>query len=349
MLFDRRNLAAIMMIGAAILAAAPAFAGAPDFVGVWENRNEDSSGVARVIVTLSGPSHVQIRLFGRCPAGTCDWGFANGHNHSDDPDSSEVRSIAVDFPTAGALRRLTLRQGLHGSLRFELVTDYIKHGDQNDFITSGVLLLKAEEKPTAPPVAAAAPQGPPSPPIVPAAASAAEAPAAPPATLAARVENERCAPFILGDGYVAPPDSAKLNGWQLRHSHRTMLDFGEDGISAKQSLIVVKYYHFDEMCTVSREWVPGNRTAFRYWRSEGEIPRQPMKGLVCVDVQASKLKAALQDGDWSVTDGTRTLLRYGENKDDAEIAIAAIRTYHLKGMCTLPDDKKKIMQYWLAE
>jgi hypothetical protein len=337
-----------------LIGAAPAPAGAflddvlstdaqvDSYLGNWIDNQTDDSAIARLVVTAAGPSHVRIHLFGRCEPAECDWGTAIGRNHSAAPGSGDVRSIAAEFDTPGAHKRLTLRLGPGKSLRFEVVTDFDKPGDGHDFETSGLLTAAPEPvAQTPPPVAAAPPQAATS------VASTAVLPdavtAPPPAGVAAAVPEapatqEDCAPINLADLYVAPSD----RGWQLRDYDHVILNFRSDHQAALKAQEILSYYRFDEQCFVARPLA-----TMLYWRSAGEVPHTPMPHEDCSDVHPAAVKAAADGGDWKVLDGSSVLLDYGEDRAHAELAASTIRTYRLNRECFVARPSS-VMQYWLA-
>jgi hypothetical protein len=339
------------VLAACFLAVCPAVGGAflddvlstgprlEDFLGTWTDTQSDNSFIARVVVSGAGPNHVRIHLFGRCQAGECDWGSTVGRNHSDDPDSDDVRSIAAEFTSGTTHKRLTLRVGPGKSLRFELVTDFDNAADGHDYETSGTLALAPPmaQAPTTAPTAAAAPAAATA--AAPSVAPVISAPAALPVAAAETASaQEDCVPINLADLYVAPVES----GWQLRDYDHAILNFGADKSAALQAQAVVSYYRFDEQCFIARP-----HAKMLYWRSAGEFPHLPMPGADCRAVHPAAVKVAAEGEDWKVTDGQTILINYGDDRAGAEFAASTIRTYRLTRQCFVASPNE-VMQYWLA-
>ncbi|BAZ30145.1 hypothetical protein NIES4074_26010 [Cylindrospermum sp. NIES-4074] len=54
----------------------PAVAAPADFVGTWVNKNPETRGVTRLVITSAGGNNLKIQVFGQCQPTDCDWGTA---------------------------------------------------------------------------------------------------------------------------------------------------------------------------------------------------------------------------------------------------------------------------------
>jgi hypothetical protein len=68
-----------LMIAASSVAMAaavvnPAAAAPSDFVGTWVNKNANTSGITRLVVTSAGGNQLNIQVFGKCHPTDCEWG-----------------------------------------------------------------------------------------------------------------------------------------------------------------------------------------------------------------------------------------------------------------------------------
>ena len=314
--------------------------GASSFLGGWTGSDRDASGIARIEVTPAGATHVRIHLFGRCETGVCDWGTQVAHNHSTDPGSDDVRSISADFNTGFAQKRITLRPGPGGGLRFDVATEFTDNSGRHDYETSGSLALAATANP--PPAATASGNGEPV-----AAAPGAPAVGAPAVGAAASSEplaqsgglTEDCAVINPEDLFVAPSD----RGYKVSDYNHTILDFGANKLAAVKAERVLRYYHIDEQCFVVRP-----HPKMYYWRVTGQVPRAAMPGEDCTAVNPAKVRAAQTGNTWKVLNGDNALLDYGDDRAAAEQAVSVIRTYRLSRQCFVarPD---ATMQYWLTQ
>lgn len=300
------------------------------FLGSWMGSESDPSGIARLVVTQSGASHVKIHLFGRCKPTLCDWGAQLGRNHSADPGSDEVRSISADFNTGNAMRHLTLRPGPGGSLRFDVVTDFADNSGQHDYEASGTL--------SAAPVATAG-EGSPGAPLA-AAGAVLGAPGTSGEPVAQPGEAvEDCVAINPEDVYVAPSD----RGWKVNDFNHTILSFGVNKVAAVRAEQVLNYYHFDEQCFIARP-----NAKMIYWRTAGQLPHAAMPGADCIGILPAKVQAQQIGDAWKVVEGDNALLDYGDDQTAAGQAASVIRTYRLNRQCFVarPDTT---MVYWLSQ
>ncbi|OUL19968.1 hypothetical protein [Nostoc sp. 106C] len=70
-----------LMIAASTVALAtalvsPALAAPADFVGTWVNKDANTRGVTRLVITSAGTNKLNIQVFGKCHPTDCDWGTA---------------------------------------------------------------------------------------------------------------------------------------------------------------------------------------------------------------------------------------------------------------------------------
>lgn len=68
-----------LTIAAATLAltsafASPTLAAPADFIGTWVNKDANTRGITRLVITSAGGNKLNIRVFGQCHPTDCDWG-----------------------------------------------------------------------------------------------------------------------------------------------------------------------------------------------------------------------------------------------------------------------------------
>ncbi|QLE57362.1 hypothetical protein [Nostoc sp. TCL26-01] len=54
--------------------ATPSLAAPGDFVGTWVNKDGNTRGITRLVVTSAGGNKLNIQVFGKCHPTDCDWG-----------------------------------------------------------------------------------------------------------------------------------------------------------------------------------------------------------------------------------------------------------------------------------
>jgi hypothetical protein len=66
------------------------------FVGDWTTTNQQTQGIARLIVR-DVDGQLRVRAFGATPPSLCDWGEAPAAVFADGPDSSAPRAFTARF------------------------------------------------------------------------------------------------------------------------------------------------------------------------------------------------------------------------------------------------------------
>ena len=327
-----------------VLPVVPALADSADFLGVWRAPDGDPSGIARVVVSPGEGRRLTVHVFGACAAGACDWGASPARLYADGPDSQEIGSIAAEFDAGGAHRRLTFHLSVAHALRIDMQTDFAANAGRGDYATSTAVAYAGEWN-EAPRVATAAAPG--------------QAPvaAAPPESsgwfggsgligLGSRTPQgyqaaagEDCTPFNPAEVRASNTDGS----WRLGDFSHRLENFGSHHEDALRGQALLAYYHFDEECVVARD----SRTML-YWKRAGLVPKESLRGEVCVALDPAAVKAVQNDGGWSVASGLAVLLDFGDDKAGAERAASVIHTYKLNRQC-FAGPPKSGLQYWLAQ
>jgi hypothetical protein len=352
-----------LRVWAAALALAllplPALAESADFLGVWTATPGDAGGISRVVVSPGTGNRLEVHLYGRCKPQDCDWGRAPARLYAEGPDSKAIASIAAEFDTGFAHKQLVMRPSVGHALRIEIETDF-KDPAHLSYAINGAFAYAGDWN-EAPRVAEAAPApkpaAPPSPPPVenapvPASPAPEEKPASDSGGLLggfiglgpkvpegyAPAPGEDCQPFAPSQVRVSNGD----NAWRLGDFSHTLMSFlhHEDAVRGQTLLSV---YHFDEQCFVTRE----SRTMI-YWKRAGLVPKESLKGELCVAVDSAAIKAEEHGGSWTVGSSHAVLLDFGGDRAAAERAVSVIRTYRLNRQC-FAGPPHSGLQYWLAQ
>ena len=347
------------MLGLALaFAPLPALADTADFLGVWTPPPDDASQTSRVVVSPGTGDRLQVHLFGRCRPQACDWGTAPARLDFDGPDRKVLGLIVAEFDTVYGHERLAMRPAVGHALRIEIEFDFkddglsAKDNVLSSFVTTGAFAYAGNWN-EGPRVAANA-----------APSSVSASPGENKPVAVPYDEKSSDAGFLGGliglgpkvpDGYAPAPGEdcqpfaptqvrvSNTNGeWRLGDFSRTLSSFlhRED---AARGLALLNHYHFDEQCFVTHE----SKTML-YWKRAGVVPKESLKGELCVAVDPTAIKAEEHDGTWSVGTGMAALLDFGDDKAAAERAVSVIRTYHLAKQC-FAGPPRTGLQYWLAQ
>jgi len=330
--------ARIALLGA-VLCAAPARAEIAEFYGIWTNAMPDASGISRIVIAPGEGGRASIHLFGRCEPVACDWGTQQARTYADNPGSSEVHSLAAEFDTGGAHRRIVLHIGVGHALRFEEQTDFTDGSARSNYATVGGLAYAGDWDSATRVAAVTAPGAAPAPPQVTTGGSATDSsfvglgPAV--ASGYTPAAGEDCRPFNPDQVRVGVVDGQ----WRLGDFTTRLVSFGPRQAEARAAMAILGYYHLDEQCFVGR-------TTMVYWKRAGQIPSPGMKGDDCTALDPVAAKVIEADGNWRVVSGGTTLLEYND-KTDAQRALSVIQTYRLNRQCFFSRAESGA-QYWLA-
>jgi hypothetical protein len=361
-----RALAAGLAVGLGlVLAPLPAGAESADFLGVWAAPPGDGGGIVRVVVAPGTGDRLEVHVYGRCKPQDCDWGRAPARLYADGPQSKTVASIAAEFDTGFAHKRLVMRPSVGHALRIEVETDF-KDPSRTSYAVNASFTYAGDwneaprvaenlPKPPLPTPVTAVPAAPPPAPV-----ENTPMPAPPaPATEENSSDNGLFGGLIglgpkMPDGYApAPgedcqpyaPSQVRVSNtdseWRLGDFARTLMKFlhREDAV---RGLALLDTYHFDEQCVVAREHM-----TMVYWKRAGLVPKESLKGELCVALDPAAIKAEEHDGSWSVGSGMAALLDFGDDRAAAERAVSVIRTYRLNRQC-FAGPPRTGLQYWLA-
>ncbi len=276
------------------LAARSAQAETSDFLGVWASATPDQSGIARLVIAPGTGNRLDIHSYGLCQPRECDWGVHPARLYYGGPDTQEIVALAAEFDTGTAHKRMLLRPAVGHVLRIEMQTDFAD--GRTNYATSTSLAFTgdwneaqrvAAPAPVPPPaVAAAQPVESPPPPSKPSAESwfggsgfIGIGPRLPAGYVPAAGED--CTPFNPTQVRAANTDGS----WRLADFSHRLANFGPNHEAALRALAVLNVYHFDEECFVTRE-----TSTMRYWKRAGLVPKESVRGEVCIGLDPAAVK-----------------------------------------------------------
>ncbi|MGA7712279.1 MAG: hypothetical protein WCA81_10285 [Rhizomicrobium sp.] len=314
---------AVVLLGASLLTRA-AFANVSDFLGNWVNTDPGASGITRIIVTPMGDNQVRVHVYGQCQPTDCDWGVRPGHSYTENPGSTDVRSIAAEFNAGYSSKTIILRRAPGGDMRFEALTAFTDGSGRNDYDITGRLALDSNWG-------------------VPSGGSAGGGPG-----------GIHLSPGGFGIGLMGPEDCVALNpaavtatmtggSWRVVQGPTWILDYGSNRAAAQRAADVIRNYQFDQQCFVKR-----SNATMMYWKSGGHVPSGGMIGDDCMGFNPTSVSVSFAGGAWKVVDGARSLLDYGPDQSGANQALAVIRNNHLNRECFIVRPHAS-MSYWLAQ
>jgi hypothetical protein len=309
------------LIAFALMAAA-AHAEASDFIGNWRNPDPKPGGITRVAISPNGGNRVDVRAYGDCHPGECDWGLVQGSAYYANPKSDHVTVIVATFHFGFAHHQITFRKGAGGQLSFEMLTKLDDNSERHDYGVVGTL------KPTnwVGPIAQ----------VWQAQAALQTGWGGGVRGLPAPLPAENCtAVDTRGARAVADKGS-----WTVKAGGKVLIATGGDDKAALLAEAAFRYYRFDRRCTAGGPWKP-------YWRSASGFGTDRMGGIYCLAINPTTAHLVPSKNSWNIVDGPTTLVELGPFKPQAEAMLGLIRSRKLTGECFIgsPD----IMTFWVSE
>jgi len=144
----------------------------------------------------------------------------------------------------------------------------------------------------------------------------------------------------LGAEFVTTPDDCLAvdpknvqvrqvaGSWKIGEGNEWVLDFGSMQANAERAKDVIVNYGFDRICFVGRPHPP-----MMYFTVNGHAPSGAMAGEDAIAFDLSGVVAQQSSGSWVVTDGTSSLLDFGNSKANALHAVTIIKRYGFTHQC----------------
>ena len=124
------------------------------------------------------------------------------------------------------------------------------------------------------------------------------------------------------------------NMWKVGDGVRTLFAFDLDKVEAKNALAIIRHYKITRSCFVGRP-----RPSFHYMLAGDSSPQGPFKGESCRPFDPASTSVRQVKQGWTLSDGDRSLIDFGERKADADQALSIIRKYRFTHFCTMAAGK----------
>ncbi|MCG6138298.1 MAG: hypothetical protein MET45_27360 [Nostoc sp. LLA-1] len=86
----------------------PAMAAPADFIGTWVNRDSNTRGITRLVITSAGGNKLNIRVFGKCHPTDCDWGSKSLATYGTNVQDTDHKYASANYNKNFANSFLTL-------------------------------------------------------------------------------------------------------------------------------------------------------------------------------------------------------------------------------------------------
>ena len=107
-----------------------------------------------------------------------------------------------------------------------------------------------------------------------------------------------------------------------------MFDFGSNRDEARAAFRVIRHYRLNQSCFVGRP-----DPSLRYLLSNGKAPVGTLRGEDCIGFDPQRITVTQANGRWKIVDGDHWMFDFGNNRQEAEQALAVIRKYGFTQSC----------------
>jgi hypothetical protein len=134
---------------------------------------------------------------------------------------------------------------------------------------------------------------------------------------------------------------ARVQGeWTLTHGPDVLARFGTDGLRARDAQRLLLDARVTELALVGRSALP-------VFLSFGQAPRANALGFNNVHFRPQTLRAQQVNNSWCVTDGSSTLLEFGEDRAEAELVVKVLQHFGFDQFCPIGDPANGGMRVFL--
>ena len=124
------------------------------------------------------------------------------------------------------------------------------------------------------------------------------------------------------------------NIWKVGDKVHALFSFGVDKIEAENARDIIAHYRMNKSCFVGRP-----HASFHYMLVGDAAPAGPFKGEACRPFDPAAVSVGRFNNRWGLRDDKRTLVDFGDRKDDADRALAIIGKYGFTHLCVMAAGK----------
>lgn len=136
--------------------------------------------------------------------------------------------------------------------------------------------------------------------------------------------REDCVPFN--------PDRIRVRyvrgGWKIVEGRQWIMDFGDSERNARRAQRVIGRYGLTKHCFVGRP-----KPSMVYFLAGGDIPSGALRREDCVAFDPRDVEARRIRGRWRIVDGSRRIMDFGRNENQALDALYVIQRNRATRMC----------------
>lgn len=309
----------IAVLCALLLCFGCARAEVEDFLGRWENPAKDESGIYHVVVTPAGHRRVNIRIYGDCRPGACDWGVTPADDYRYAPGTKALESVSATIHFGFAHRRITLQSAGKNRLHFSVAVTFVEGTGKRDIRIDGTLKRAGWidignpnwEQPIGRHVGwGGGPRG-----------------------HTFRQPEERCIPF---EPYRL--DILYEHGrWVVAADGKWLTQPTANKEDAHRALAIIRRYGFNRKCQTG---------TMDFWHKGKGFPAEDILGPSCMKFSSTTAHVMRVGKSWRVIDGMTVIADMNVSRDNAFAVLAMIRSNRLERKCVVAWPNV-VMTYWL--
>jgi hypothetical protein len=123
--------------------------------------------------------------------------------------------------------------------------------------------------------------------------------------------------------------------WKLTMNEHVLASFGPNVADAQLAQAALRHYGCSDQVTLG-----GSSPAFSYYLANGQAPRGLMHGLNATPIRIDALSVRQVGPSYVLSDGSQTLMSFGDRMADAHQALRAIQQHRFDHVCRIgPPDK----------
>jgi hypothetical protein len=302
----------------AALCAPCASADVAEFLGRWENPAR-TGGLYHVVVTPAGNSRVNVRLYGDCHPGECDWGMAPADGYEYAPHSKEIVAVSALVHYGFAHRRIRLSLGAGKQLRFSFAVRYAEGTGKRDFSVSGALRptgwIGVGKSDWEQPVGRDAGWG----------------------GGARGMHLTRPAELCVGFDPGRLRLSRQGREWVAADGKTEVIRTDWDEKTARRAMAAIKRYGFDRKCHTG---------TMEFWKKDDGFPADDKLGAGCLKFTSTTAHVTEVGRSWKVIDADALIADMNVSRDNAYAVLALVRYFRLERKCAI-GWPNPAMVYWL--
>lgn len=121
--------------------------------------------------------------------------------------------------------------------------------------------------------------------------------------------------------------------WTIVHGRDTLARFGMQETRARDALRLLQDMRVTEMVFVGKGGLP-------IFLANGKAPRSAVLGFGTARLNPSQMKVQLVNGGHGITEGTRTVMSFGENRADAELVLKVLQHFGFDQVIVVGDPER---------